>query len=85
MCACAVCLDNARVRTVELRALSVCTVVLRALGVCTVVHVVLLRAWGSAASESLGRGRLPHPNPKGRHVPTTQRPHTPLHHLSLFH
>ena len=34
-----------------------CTVVLRALSVCGVVHVVVLRAWGSAASESLGRGR----------------------------
>ena len=34
-----------------------CTVVLRALSVCGVVHVVLLRASGSAASESLGRRR----------------------------
>ena len=30
-------------------ALSVC--------VCGVVHVVLFRAWGKGASESLGRGR----------------------------
>ena len=34
-----------------------CTVVLRALSVCTVVHMVLFRAWGRGASESLGRGQ----------------------------
>ena len=75
MGACAVCLDNARVRTVLLRALSVC---------------VLWCMWSFYARGDQPRlsplaeaGRKPHPNRKGRHVPTTQRPHTPATHTGL--
>ena len=76
MLACVACVSGARVRTVVLRALSVCVVV----HVVPVPRVGLPRVGVPAEA-----GQEPHPNPKGRHVPNTKRPHTPGHHLPLFH
>ena len=41
--------------------------------------------WGDCASESLGGAQqLLHPNPKGRHAPTAEGPHTHPHFLSCL-
>ena len=78
MRACAVCAGNARV----------CTVVLRALSVCVLWCMwSLFRAWGSGASESLGRGWQNAPSPTLRvdtFPPRKDHIH-PQHHLPLFH